>query len=438
MLIPNGLRASYSPDGKQIAYIPIAERFGQWKNYRGGTASRIWIVDTADHSVREVRQPEGRCNDTDPVFIGDRVYFRSDRNGEFNLYSFDAATEAIEQLTRYVDYPINRLTESKDTLIYEQAGYLYLFDPKSKKSSRLDINVSTDMTEVRPRFVSGNSWIRNASLSPSGVRAAFEFRGEIVTVPARNGDVRNLTNTTGIHERSPAWSPDGKWVAYFSDAGGEYRLHVAAQDGKSETKPYSLEGHGFFLRPKWSPDAKKISYVDNSMSLYVFDLERNRCTKIASEPQYGPTPFAGLFHSWSPDSKWIAYTVNTHAMIQQAFVFNVERSESQPITDGMSEVSEPVFDKSGKYLYFLASTDAGPVKHWFAMSNNDMQLTNSIYLAVLTDDGENPLAPESDEETLDGDKNEEDKKGVLPKNLWVNGRPTEQGGVPVPLLCTGF
>ena len=236
------MRASFSPDGKKIAYIPVAERFTQWKNYRGGTVSRIWIYDTGDHSVQQIRQPEGRSNDTDPVFVGERVYFRSDRNGEFNLFSFDPATEAVEQLTQHNDFPINRLTESKDTIIYEQGGYLHLFDPQTKKSSRLEISVTTDATELRPRFVSGSNWIRGAAVSPSGARAAFEFRGEIVTVPAKKGDVRNLTNTTGVHERSPAWSPNGKWIAYFSDAGGEYRLHIAPQDGKGRGEAVCARG----------------------------------------------------------------------------------------------------------------------------------------------------------------------------------------------------
>ncbi len=405
--IPNGLRASYSSDGKKIAYIPIGERFNQWKNYRGGTCSRVWIYDTGDHSVQQIRQPEGRCNDTDPVFIGNKVFFRSDRNGEFNLFSFDPTTEAVEQLTQYDDFPIHRITESADTIIYEQAGYLHLFDPSTKKSSRFVVNIPTDMTEVRPRYASGSRWLRDIAVSPSGARAVAEFRGEIVTIPAKKGDVRNLTNTPGVHERSPAWSPDGASIAYFSDEGGEYKLHIAPKDGKGEVKKHEIEGHGFFEDPVWSPDGTKISYIDNSWSLYVFDIAKQESTKIVSEPRYGPGPFRLLQHSWSPDSNWIAYTVNTSAMIGQAFVFNVNEETSHPITDGMSEVANPVFDKSGKYLYFLASTDAGPVKHWFAMSNNDMELSNSIYVAVLQDNGENPLARKNDEEKI-AKKNEKD------------------------------
>ncbi len=405
--IPNGLRASYSPDGKKIAYIPIAERFQQWKNYRGGTCSRVWIYDVADHSVVIVPQPEGRCNDTDPVFIGDTVYFRSDRDGEFNLYSFDQGSKEVKRHTDYQDFHIERLAESADAIIFEQAGYLHLFNPADETVAQIKVDLHTDMTDTRPRFVSGLKWARNGSVSPSGTRAAVEFRGEIVTVPAEKGDPRNITQTTGVHERSPAWSPDGKQIAYFSDAGGEYQLHIAPQDSKGEIKQYKIEGHGFFEEPKWSPDGKKISYRDNSWSLYVFDIESGSSTKVCSEPRYGPDPLRGLHHSWSSNSEWLAYTVNTSAMIQQAFVYNAETKTSRAISDGMSEVTEPCFDISGDYLYFLASTDAGPVKHWFAMSNADMESSNQIYLVVLRDDGKNPLARESDEE---GKADESDSK----------------------------
>ncbi len=406
--IPNGLRASYSADGTKIAYIPIGERFNQWKNYRGGTCSRVWIYDVNDHSVMMVPQPEGRCNDTDPVFVGGRVFFRSDRNGEFNLYSFDPSSKKISQITDFKEFPIIRLTESATDIIFEQAGYLHIYDPEKHSLSQIKIGITTDMTETRPRFESGPNWIRNVAVSPSGARAAFEYRGEILTLPASKGDARNLTQTPGAHERSPTWSPDGKSIAYFSDASGEYRLHIAPADGKGNAQEYEIAGHGFYENPKWSPNGKMISYIDNSWSLYVFDIENKKSTKIVSEPHYGPAPVRGLAHNWSHNSEWLAYSVNTKALIQQVHVYNVRNGKSSAVTDGLSEVREPVFDSSGKYLYFVASTDSGPVKHWFAQSNNDMEASSRIYLAVLQEDGDNPLAPESDEEKVE-------KKDAKPK-----------------------
>ena len=427
--IPNGLRASYSPDGSHIAYIPIQERFGQWKGYRGGTTSRIWVYDRSDHSVLQVPQPESRCNDTDPVWVGSRIFFRSDRAGELNLFSFDtrdaaATTDAVVQHTTFDDFGIERVSGSSQQVVFEQAGYLHVFDPSSSKTRRLQISVAADLLEHRARWIEGPEWIRGADLSPSGARAVFEYRGEILTLPREKGDSRNLTLSPGAHERSPAWSPDGNTIAYFSDESGEYRLHLAPQDGRGEVRAITVEGNGFYDSLEWSPDSKKLSYIDNSQSLYWVDIESGKSKKIASEPFYRPGQGQWLTASWAPDSQQIAYTIHTEASIQRVWVHDIGDGRSRPITDGLSEVSEPVFDSSGKYLYFLASTDAGPVKHWFAMSNSDASLSNAVYVAVLSADEPSPLAPESDEEPVrdeerngsddrddsDGESNADDEK----------------------------
>ena len=409
--IPHGLRASYSPDGSRIAYIPTPERFQQWKNYRGGTTSRIWIYDTSDHSVQTIPQPEGRSNDTNPTWIGSRVFFRSDRDGEFNLFSFDTGSGEIVRHSDFQDFHVENLSGSADTLIYEQAGYLHLYGPGSDRHERLRIGVAADLTETRPRWVDGPEYIRSASISPSGARAVFGYRGDILTLPAKKGDARNLTRTSAIHERFPAWSPDGASIAFFSDEGGEYGLHIRDQDS-GEVRRHELGGerggNGFYENPEWSPDGERISYVDNSMSLFVIDVESGDVVKIASEYYYGPSAPARPGHSWSPDSRYIAYTLNTRSYMQQVFVYDVEAGASHAVTDGLSEVGEPVFDRGGDYLYFSASTDAGPVKHWFAMSNADMEASSSIYVAVLRADGESPLAPESDEEAVASGSEEAD------------------------------
>ncbi len=207
--IPNAARAAYSTDGRRIAYNPLAPAFLQWKHYRGGQVSTIWIFDVQTKAVQKIPQPETRANDVDPMWVGDTLYFRSDRDGEFNLYSFDAKAAAVKQLTRHTDFPVLNASAGGGHIVYEQAGYLHLLDPATGKSRQLTFTVPSDQRETRARFVSGTKWIRTASLSPSGARAVFEFRGEIVTVPAEKGDVRNLTQTSGVHERSPVWSPDG-------------------------------------------------------------------------------------------------------------------------------------------------------------------------------------------------------------------------------------
>ncbi len=396
--IPHAYKATYSPDGSRIAYNPLYPAFTQWKGYRGGTASTISLYRFADHSVEKIPQPEGRCNDVDPMWMGDTIYFRSDRNGEFNIFSFDLKSRAIKQLTQHTNFPVLYASAGGGKIIYEQGGYLHILDPKSARSTKLTIGVTADLIETRSRYVKGTKYIRRASISPTGARAVFEFRGEIVTVPAEKGDPRNLTNTPSVHERSPIWSPDGKSIAYFSDESGEYDLHVRSQDGKGDVRKFKMNGAGYYDTAAWSPDNQKISFADNSWTLYWLDLKTGACKKIASEYLHGPSRAKTIHHVWSPDSKWIAYTLNTAAYIQAVYAYSVEQHKSYPVTDGLSEVSEPVFDQSGKYVYFFGSTDAGPVKEWFAMSNADMRITTSLYLAVLRKDIPSPLAKESDEE----------------------------------------
>ena len=394
--IPNAARATYSPDGQRIAYNPIPPRFQQWKSYRGGTASELWLYNTKGHAVEEIPQPKERANDVDPMWIGDSVYFRSDRAGEFNIFAFDTKTKQVRQVTRHEDFPVLSVGVGNGRIVYEQAGALHVLDPVSGKAERVKIGVASDLRETRPRFVRGARWIREAALSPTGTRAVFNFRGEIVTVPGEKGDVRNLTNSAGSHDRFPAWSPDGRSIAWFSDADGEYKLYIAPQDGKGDPRAIKVSGEGFYRDPVWSPDSQKIAYFDNSLSVYWLDVKSGVSKKVASQPIYGPVIIVS--YSWSPDSKWLAYAMDNNAMVTTVYAYSTEQGKSFQVSDGLSDVRDPQFDKSGKYLFFFASTDAGPVKDWFAQSNADMRSTSSIYVAVLQNDVPSPIARESDEE----------------------------------------
>ena len=396
--IPYANKATYSPDGSRIAYNPLYAAFGEWKHYRGGTVSTISIFKLSDNSVEKIPQPQGRCNDADPIWIGDTIYFRSDRNGEFNIFSYDLKSKTLKQLTQHDDFPVIYASAGGGRIVYEQAGYIHILDPKSAKSSKVAIGVATDLIETRPRFIRGSRYIRNGSISPTGARAVVEFRGEIVTVPAEKGDPRNITETPGANERSPQWSPDGKSIAYFSDESGEYELHIRNQDGKGEVRKFKLTGSGFYDEPLWSPDGEKIAFADNSLSLYWIDVKTGAVKIIGSDYQLGPTRGLSVYRTFSPDSKWIVYTLNSKTYFQTVHAYSLEQDKSFAITHGLSEVSEPVFDAGGKYLYLFGSTDAGPLKQWFDMSNVDMRATQSLYLIVLRKNLPNPIAKESDEE----------------------------------------
>lgn len=404
--IPTAFSASYSDDGSHIAYTPLYEVFNQWKHYRGGTASRIWIFDTLTNKVEEIAKPTGGSNDAKPQWMGDYIYFRSDRGGEFNLYSYRVSSKEIKQLTNFSDFPVLDLSTNSDKVIFEQAGQLHIYNINSGASEKLNIKITTDLLELRQRFVSGENYVRSISISPSGARAVVDFRGDIITVPAKNGDPKNITESPGIHEKFPEWSPDGKSIAYFSDASGEYALHIqSVMDRKVNKMP--LTGTGFYANIHWSPDNNKISFVDNGRNLYVVDIPLKKVIKIAADESYLPGPFRELFGDWSHDSKWIAYTVITETNFEKAYLYSLDEDKSYSISDGLSNVSEPFFDPSGKYLYLLASTDAGPVVNWFDQSSIDMKMTNSIYLVTLQKEVMSPFFKENDEEKIETNKSED-------------------------------
>lgn len=397
--IPNANHAVYSPDGKSMAYTPLYDAFKQWKNYRGGTIANILIFSFGDHSVIKIPQPAEGSNDTGPMWLGNLIYFRSDRNGEFNLYSYDIPSKKISQLTHFKDFPVLNASGGEGKIIFEQAGYLHIFDPSASQSTKLTIGIAADLLELRPRYVKGSSYIRSADISPSGSRAVFDFRGEILTVPSEKGDARNLSMSVSVHEKYPAWSPDGKSIAYFSDASGEYELHIKAQDGKSNAKAYKLNGTGFYAFTKWSPDSKKITYSDNGRNLYILDVATGAIQKINSDDLYVPGPFRDIMSDWSPDSKWMVYTKVTETQFKRIYLYSLDQQKSLTLTDGLSDASEPKFDREGKFLYFFASTNAGPVINWFDQSNADMKSTNSLYLLTLQKETVSPFAKESDEES---------------------------------------
>ena len=425
---------SYSPDATRVAYVPNFQWQRAWKRYRGGQTTPIYLVKLSDLSLEKL--PRENSNDSHPVWFGDTVYFLSDRNGEVTLFAYDTKSKNVKQVVENKGFDLKSVSAGPDALVYEQFGGIFLFDPSSGKSKKVEIHLNGDLPVTRPHFEKVAEKIQNAALSPTGARAVFEARGEILTVPAEKGDIRNLTRTTSIAERDPAWSPDGKWIAYFSDESGEYALHLKDQTGLGEVKKINLGNPpSYFYTPMWSPDSKKIAYTDKRLNLWYVDVEKGTPVKVATERFEDPT--SATNEAWSPDSKWLAYTKYLPSHQHAVFVYSLENSKESQITDGTADSRFPIFDKNGKTLYFAASTDVGLTVGWLDLSSFQHPLTRSVYAVVLKKGDPNPIEPQSDEEKVgkadekgkDADKDKDkdkNKEGDKDKDKGKEGEKKEE------------
>lgn len=416
--LPRGNEAAYSSDGKRLAYVPFARAFTAWKRYRGGRTTRIWIANLADSTIEKV--PRANSNDFAPMWVGEKVYFLSDRNGAVTLFSYDAKTKAVKEVVHNTGLDLKSASACQDAIVYEQFGGLHLLDLKTGKNTDVSVRVTGDFPELRPRLVNVSKRLGSAAVSPSGARALFSPRGEIVTVPAEKGDSRNITNTPGVMERDPQWSPDGTSIAYLSDESGEYALHIRPQSGGGVVTKVPLE-KGFYSSLSWAPDNKKVALIDSKFRLWYVDLASNKQKKI-DEDSYqfnGGTPH----FAWAPDSKWLAYSKVLKNHMKAIHLYSVDEDRSTQITDGMSDASDPVFDKDGKYLYFCASTDAGEALQ-VDVHSISRRVIRSLYLIVLDKDLPSPFAPESDDE-----KSPEPKKDGPAGSTELTSGPKSDGVV---------
>jgi tricorn protease len=410
--LPTASQAAYSPDGKRMAYVPVMQWQKAWKRYQGGQTLPIWIVDLAGLEVEKI--PRSNSNDSNPLWIGDKIYFLSDRKGPVSLFVYDLETKKIEEALANDGFDFKSASAGPGGIVIERLGELLLFDPGTGNARKLDVALNGDFPEVRPHFVKAGTRIAAANISPNGARAVFEARGEILTVPAEKGDIRNLTRTTGVMERDPSWSPDGKSIAYFSEESGEYALHIIDQAGKGPVKKIGLgEPPSFYYRPVWSPDGKKIALSDKRLNIWCVDVEKGSAVKVDTTYYFNPG-FAFDF-GWSPDSRWLTYSKQLPNHMNAVYVYSAETGKAERITDGMSDARFPAFDRSGKYLFFTASTDVGLTPGWLNMSSMDRPVTRSAYVVVLRKDLPSPLAPESDEEKAKEPDKEEAKPGKKPE-----------------------
>ena len=399
--IPRAWHAKYGHGGKRIAYTPWYDAFRSWKRYRGGRVSRIWLYDPETHEVDEV--PHVNASDSYPSWAGEWVYFVSDRDNRMNLWRYRPSSRSLEQLTRFKNFDVRSLDAMDDAVVFEQGGALHLHDVKTNSTKTLSIQVRTDGLHRMPRWESAKGHVRSASIAPNGKRAVFEARGEIVTVPKERGPRRNLSNSPGAHDRSPSWSPDGKQICWFSDASGEYQLHVRNLETR-KTKHFELtprreeeEAGGFYYAPAWSPDSKHVLFRDKTNRLAFVSVADGKVTEVSRS--MGSLGVLGAAAAWSPDSAWIAFEKrNPSTAYDSVWLFEVASGKRVQVTDGFAVAGSPCFSSDGKYLFFEASVDAGPQRFGLDMSAGAVRPAgNYLYCCVLKKDAKNPLAPRSDE-----------------------------------------
>ncbi|MGA2831700.1 MAG: PDZ domain-containing protein [Terracidiphilus sp.] len=433
--LPSGFEGSFSPEGQSLAYEPFTKWQPAWKRYVGGQTSPIWIVNLKTLDL--VKVPRENSNDSNPVWVGDQVYFLSDRdntgknNGPVALYRYDTKSKQVSQVMQNDGLDIKSFQAgpatdvsgaSRTALVVEQFGRILLVDPATGMNMPVLISIHGELANLAPHRVNlGPEEIQSANLSPSGARAVFEAHGEIFTVPAEKGDTRNLTQTSGVAERDPSWSPDGKTIAYFSDASGEYQLYLHDQTGFKTPTVIDLGPEpSFFYSPTWSPDSKHIVYTDKHLRLWYVDLPTGKPVLVdtGTYGSFGPD-FGAV---WSPDSKWIAYHRDLDNQQNAIFLYSMETHKPTQVTDGMSDAFSPSFDHNGKYLYFLASTDDGPSKAGIDLSSLDRAQTTAAYVVVLAKDGASPVPPESDDEKIKDEAKKDDKKDAADADKKDEGK----------------
>jgi tricorn protease len=390
--VPRASLASFSGDGQRIAYNMTSQEMRTWKRYRGGWKSPIAIFDLTKHTYEPL--PTTEAMDMFPMWHGNAVYFISDRDGAMNLYRCDLPAKRTTKLTNYTEYDIKWPSLGPEAIVYENGGLLYSYDLQKGKTTQIPIFVASDEVTARAELRNVGSRIGGGDISPTGVRAVFEARGDIFTVPAEHGNPRNLTNSPAVHEVDPGWSPDGQWISYFSDRTGEWELYLRPQKGGDEIRITKDGGDTRYrYNPEWSPDSKKIAYSDKKMRLWYVDIDKKEPV-LVDTAEFPSRPKA----SWSPDSRWLGYTKPANGMGKDnMYLYSLETKKVSPISQGLYDDGTPVFDPEGKYLYFLSNRFFYPSQGNFDQRFN-YNYTSGIFALTLKADEAAPFGPQSDEE----------------------------------------
>jgi len=394
--LPMGYMGDLSADGQRIAYVPGDKWQESWKRYRGGQTYPIWIATLKDSRWKEI--PRNNSNDEQPMWVNNDVYFLSDRDGPVGLYSYDPDSNRVRVEVKGEGFDMKSASAWGTTIAYEKLGSIHLYDTVAKKSTPVAVSIRGDFAEVRPQFKDLRNSIGSASLSPTAQRAVVEARGHILTVPASKGDIRDLFERQGVAERSPAWSPDGRTIAYISDESNSYQLKLYDVTTKNERTLRLGDGISFYYQPVWSPDSKHIAYTDNKKQVWILNVESG-ISRVVDKGMY-EDPNTQITPRWSPDSQWITWARDLDNHLNAVFVHNLGTGKTTQITDALANAKNPIFDRDGKHLYFFASTNTGPASSYLDITSyTNINVVSSVYAIVLSKDGANPLGPESDEET---------------------------------------
>jgi len=418
--MPQAFDGAVSPDGSRIAYQvfrPAQIGASGWKKHRGGTTPPIWIYDVASGDVTEI--PHDRVNDTYPMWVGDTVYFLSDRNDIVNLFAY-GPDGSVNQLTRHADWDIDTAGAGPDAIAYEAGGRIHVYDIAGGDSRALEIDIAFDAPQAQVAWKDASKAITGQAISPTGQRVAFAGRGDIFTVPVEDGDTRNLTGTDGVNDRDPVWSPDGQRLAWLSDDGEGMDLIIADQRGVGARRTIALPDGPYYYLRGWSPDGATIAYEDNHLNLYALDLESGESTRIGAHSyRISGADFEPAF---SPDGRWIAFAETQPNYFRVLKLHNLDSGETHRVTEGLAEIGSPVFSRDGKHLFFTGSTNFGPRTVFLDMSTQDRPLRRGIYALVLAADGETPLPPKTGDEPEKAETAGEKEPG--------EGEDDANGGLP--------
>ncbi|MCK6605898.1 MAG: PDZ domain-containing protein [Ignavibacteriaceae bacterium] len=405
--LPYGEFATISDDGDWLAYTNRTRMFRTWKRYRGGMAADIWLFNLKTYEWQEIAKSE--ANDELPMWHGKKIYFLSDRGNEkrYNIWSYDTQSKQLKQVTEFKDYDVHFPSMGPKELVFEAGGKLWLLDLATDSQREVKVSVITDQLAMMPKKVNVKNYMMSGGIAPDGKRVTVMARGDIFSLPAKDGVVKNLTSTSGVAERFPAWSPNGKYIAYWSDKTGEYELALFDLEKNTE-KIMTDMGPGYRYNIFWSPNSEMIAFVDQTMKIWIYNIKTEKLTQVDKAMNLYEGGLNYFNVSWSSDSKWMAYSKDLQSQNSAVFLYDVDNAKLHQVTSGFYSDSFPVFDPDGKYLYLATNRNFSPLYSDF---DNTFVYPNSTKLAViaLRKDVSSPLAPKNDVTAVTEEKKEEAK-----------------------------